>query len=287
MKTSHSERALRVEADEALSRSMLYGTLSLGLHAPTAEIVGRLQSMRVANAILEAARFLESGDAQAREAAGDGAGDDRAAGSTDDFPRLAHRVRELTTTLSSVELDSLQALYGSLFGHTTRGRVCPYEAEFGSDSPFQQTERLANLAGFYEAFGLIPSSLERERVDHIGCELEFLEFLSRKEAYALSPLDADMLRETRKATRLFLRDHLGRFGRAFARMLAREDPEGLYGKLADMLFDFITMECRRVGVPAGPSYLRLRSTQEDALPMQCSVGCGSECEVSDDSIGET
>ncbi len=107
-----------------------------------------------------------------------------------------------------------------LFGHTLRGRVCPYECEYGRRPLLQQAQELADLAGFYRAFGLRPSRLRHERPDHVACELEFLEFLSVKEALALERRDGESGEITRQAVRRLLREHLGRFGRAFARALA-------------------------------------------------------------------
>ena len=56
----------------------------------------------------------------------------------------------------------------------------------------------------------------------ISCECEFLMFLALKEAYALEQDNQEMLAETRKAEKLFLRDHLGRFLPTFVTQLAGE-----------------------------------------------------------------
>ena len=114
-------------------------------------------------------------------------------------------------------LPSLIAAYQRLFGHTARGAVSPYETEYGNESLFQQPQEMGDLAGFYRAFGLRLNVAERERLDHISCECEFMLFLALKEAYALEHADTAMGEETSKAVRLFLRDHLGRFGPTFAK----------------------------------------------------------------------
>jgi len=100
-------------------------------------------------------------------------------------------------------------------------------------------------------------------------------FLALKEAFALEHEDPEMLEDTRKAGRLFLRDHLGRFGLTFARKLAREDQGGFYGTLGDLCFAFLKLECSRVGVAAGPLDLSLRPATDDRVPMAC--GSGAEC----------
>jgi TorA maturation chaperone TorD len=147
--------------------------------------------------------------------------------------------------------------------------VPPYETEYGADSLFLPAQEMGDLTGFYRAFGLAPNPAAHERPDHISCECEFLLVLARKESYALERDDPVMLEETRRATRLFLRDHLGRWGPAFGLKLGREDRDGFYGALGDLCQAFVGQECARVGVPVGPEFLRLRSARAAEAPMAC------------------
>ncbi len=237
-------------ADLALCRSILYEALALGFRPPVDETAARLVSVEGAGALADAVAVLD------------------AAWNTD-LATLAHRLPVSQVPLS---LEALQGSFGHLFGHTVRGAVPSYETEYGEDSLFQPPREMSDLGGFYEAFGLRLRPLEHERIDHISCECEFMLFLARKEAYALVTDDAGMLEETRRATRLFLRDHLGRWAPAFGRRLAREDGRGFYGALGDLLVAFVTHECVRVGVAAGPDLLRLRSTSLGDAPMACGSG---------------
>ena len=169
-----------------------------------------------------------------------------------------------------------QTAHARLFGHS-RGLVCPFETEYGPDGAFRQPQELADIAGYYLAFGLRPSEGADERVDHAACECEFMEFLARKEAFALSawqaasdgPESAEWLDTIQGAARRFLREHLGRFGRAFASLLMKEDPEGFHGALGAVLFRFLGKECQRFGLPAGPPTLELRPPLTDDTPMAC------------------
>lgn len=162
-----------------------------------------------------------------------------------------------------------------LFGHTLRGRVCPYECEYGRRPLLQQAQELADLAGFYRAFGLRPSRRRPERPDHVACELEFLEFLSVKEALALERRDDESREVTRGAVRRLLMEHLGRFGRAFARSLAEAAPERFHGRLGVLLEAFLVVECERLELPLGPAMLELRAEVPDQTPM----ACGSDDEL--------
>lgn len=235
------------QSDLALCRSALWEALALGFRPPTAETVTRLVSPEGAAALADAAAVLD------------------ADGGTD----LAARARGLARPQEVDRQVSLENSFRRLFGHTARGAVPPYETEYGEDSLFLPAQEMGDLAGFYRAFGLGRRPDARERIDHIGCECEFLLVLARKESYALERDDPVMLEETRRATRLFLRDHLGRWGPAFGLKLGREDRDGFYGALGDLCQAFVGQECARVGVPVGPDLLRLRSVREAEAPMAC------------------
>jgi hypothetical protein len=101
-------------------------------------------------------------------------------------------------------------------------------------------------------------------------------FLARKEAHALTVGDRAMHEGTRGAARAFLRDHLGRWAPAFGGRLGREDREGFYGALGRLCAAFAVTECGRVGVPAGPAFLRLRSPAPDPAPMACGPALACE-----------
>ena len=241
--TSHDEDSAR---DQALGRSYIYNWLAVAMQFPTSQSAAELFSQEAEIALPRLAIWISG------ETAG-----------------LANAMQGLVPLLGAQTLDGLRTAHVRLFGHTARGSVCPYETEFGQGGEFQQPRQLGKVSGFYGAFGLTVRTDERERPDHVSCELEFMAFLARKEAYALESGDAEMLGETRKAIRLFLRDHLGRFGRAFAYLLCKEDCQEFFGRIGGVLFEFITLECKRVGVAAGPPLMPLRPIEEADIPMAC------------------
>jgi len=249
---SEIRNSTSTEVDLALCRSALYEALALGFRLPTAETILRLASPDGAAALADAASFLD-------EAWGTG---------------LAPLVHRLPVSPCPSSSETLQTSFRRFFGHTARGPVPPYETEYGEDSVFLPAQEMSDLGAFYQAFGLARHPSAHERIDHIACECEFLLVLTRKEAYALMQSHAAMLEETRRATRLFLRDHLGRWAPAFGRRLAREDRGGFHGALGELLVAFVTQECARLGIPVGPELLRLRSTSFGDAPM----ACGTEAE---------
>ena len=240
------------EIDVTLCRATLYGALALGFRSPSEETITRLVSEDGAAALSDAAAVLDPN----RDLGLDSAAQALAAG-------------------EKVSVAELSASYLRLFGHTARGPVAPYETEYGAEALFQQPQEMGDLAGFYLAFGLTLNPAEHERPDHVSCECEFLSFLALKEAYALESGDVPMLEEVRKAARLFLRDHLGRFVHAFARKLITEGQGGFYHALGELCLRFVTAECARLGVALGPQNLSLRPANDDRVPMAC--GNGTEC----------
>ena len=249
--------------ESLLYRSALYGALSLAFHPPTADSFKVLTSNATQTSILRAASFLDAEQAEHPWNEPESLLESRAV-------NLIQRTEKWVSTFYPLDLDSLLTSHGRLFGHTVRGTVTPYETEYGQEGLFQQPQQLANLNGFYRAFGLRVRQDERERPDHIACQLEFMEFLSRKQTYALEHGDDSMFQASSRAGLLFLKEHLGRFGRAFGYGVKKQDPEGFLGMAGDFLFDFLTLECVRLQIEAGPSRLPLRSPAEDNVPMACA-----------------
>jgi DMSO reductase family type II enzyme chaperone len=241
--------AQAADIDIALCRATLYSALALGFRPPEKETKARLTTQEAVAALAEAAALLDAG--------GDAG--------------LGAAVKTLVAADAS-PLDDLVESYRRLFGHSARGAVPPYETEYGAEALFQQPQEMGDLMGFYNAFGLALNGRQHERADHVSCECEFLCFLALKEAYALEHGDDSMLEETRKAERLFLRDHLARFLPAFAKKLVREDAGGLYGFLGGVGYGFIVLECARFSVRLGPENLTLRPADDERVPMACGSG---------------
>jgi TorA maturation chaperone TorD len=249
--------AARLDAaiDESLARSVLYHAVTEGLRPPAAgDSDSGFDPARQA-AIREAAALLDAS----------GPSGEALLPAVETFCNQAASPSERL------------AAHGRLFGHS-RGLVCPFETEYGGESvAFRQPQELADIAGTYLAFGLKPLEGGDERVDHAACECEFMSFLTRKEAFELGSLqeseDPEEAREwlatVQGAARDFVREHLGRFGRAFATLLMKEDPDGFHGALGAVLFRFLTQECQRFGLPPGPPSLELRPPLPDDTPMAC------------------
>jgi TorA maturation chaperone TorD len=238
--------------DDALARAVVYRALSIGFQTPTAGRLRQVGAHDRFSAVTAALRHL-----------------DRPGRGT----RLAPAAARLAA-LRVPDVDPLSTTFWRLFGHTTRGLICACETEYGPDNGFHQPQQLADISGYYLAFGLRPAAAADARADHIACECEFMDFLSRKEAIWLGQPPPAAVEETldvtRAAARSFLRDHLGRFGRAFAARIA-DDDDGYFGALGHVLLAFVDVECARVGVEAGPIDLIVRPESIDDAPMACGT----------------
>jgi TorA maturation chaperone TorD len=92
---------------------------------------------------------------------------------------------------------------------------------------YRQSQEMADISGFYRAFGFQVGGEQRERPDHLASELEFLYVLSLKEAYAAQQGIDEHVEVCVEARHAFLRDHLGRWIGLFAQSVGRGlDPDG-------------------------------------------------------------
>lgn len=243
--------------DEALVRAVIYWTLSVCFQMPTETRLREIGAYDGFPMLVAALDCLDQSGGRAR------------------FGPTVARLRALCVP----EVEALAGDFIRLFGHTARGLVCGCEAEYGPDTGFHQPQQLADISGYYLAFGLRPADAADVRLDQIACECEFMDFLNRKQAcLAAGSADNgdDTLLVTQEAERTFLREHLGRFGRAFAARVASEDAAGFYGVVAAVLRGFIESECTRVGVEAGPLDLMVRPEPADDTPMLCGSAPANE-----------
>ncbi len=182
-----------------------------------------------------------------------------------DTPWLAKILHDLDVLLQcedlpgfeATPLEALQAQHRNIFGLT--GSLL-YETELGLPHEFRQSQELADIAGFYQAFGFRTGAAVRERPDHLAAELEFMYVLALKEAYAVENSLPEQAETCRDAQRKFLQDHLARWIGPFCRSLERSTDERLgeggsrspYLELSRLAHAFITAEASRLGAAISP-----------------------------------
>lgn len=169
----------------------------------------------------------------------------------------------------------LEDEYAALFGHAVRGTCPPYELEYGPGEIVQRAPDLADIAGFYNAFGL-EMAADSDRPDHITAECEFMSLLCLKEAAANEAGRTECAEQCRSAQRSFLKDHLSCWLPALTQRMTERAEPGFYLNLARFSRAFIEFECHRFDLPLGPVWLELRPVDPDR---DAQIECGPEDRV--------
>ncbi len=209
------------------ARGQMYGLLSMLVAYPDRELVDRVAAL--APRSLAAARYLR-------------------------FPEP--ELSELLPRITPEGIEALEQSYQASFTLSYSPDVPAYEVGYISSDVFRQTEEMADIAGFYRAFGADVSEARRERVDHIAVELSFMQLLCLKEAYAAEHREAGNLRLCRRAQRAFLRDHLLCWGPALAERLSIVGGASVHGSVGRVLVEWLRREATSLGVEPRRTYDR-------------------------------
>lgn len=112
---------------------------------------------------------------------------------------------------------------------------------------------LADIGGFYLAFGFGPPPEAASPPDHIGTELEFVSLLYLKLASAIERRNHEQVNLTQSAIASFITDHLGRWTDALSLSLRDCGASGCYrtlGELTSRVVSDIASRCSARPVPA-------------------------------------
>jgi TorA maturation chaperone TorD len=181
----------------------------------------------------------------------------------------------LAGALERAGATGLVAAHHRLFGGGVT--VAPYESSYELD-PFRQARVMADVAGFYRAFGAEAHGPAAERPDHAGTELEFLGLLAERRVAALDEGDPETAERVREIEDAFLTEHAGRWLPGFFRVLVQADPDGAYGALGLVGEQVVASElvARGLEPTASPSSRPPRTAvEEDEL----------SCAAGDDPVG--
>ena len=173
--------------------------------------------------------------------------------------------------------------YTQVFGLVVSKECPPYEVQYCPQTfSVFRSQHLADIAGFYHAFGVAPGRDAPEREDHLACELEFLAWLVAKERHALAGEGddwAERVATCRDAQRSFVTEHVAWWVPAFARALReRADsltpPAAFQAAFSDALAAFIPVERAALDVP--PPQILAEPRPDDEQAGEGCAGCGSE-----------
>ena len=226
-----------------VARAALARALALVFAPPRGPVLNFLKDS-LASKVAEAATYLEEGPAlqagaeAAAQALGDGGG--------------------------------LEGEYHRLFG--TGLAVTPYETEYGPVREARKGPVLADISGFYEAFGFRPAPGAAELPDHIGMEFEFFGLLLVKEADARARAAAEEAAVAADAARTFFADHLAPWVPAFGQGLREAARHPFYVAVAQLLHVFLEGEASRLGCSLGEAEEQAPAVMEEGLACPMAPG---------------
>ncbi|WP_049927101.1 TorD/DmsD family molecular chaperone [Halopiger goleimassiliensis] len=206
-------------------RARLYKLASLSFDRPDDELEAALLSGEFAEQVLESAAALEAEALRTH-----------AESVVETAPKDADGVADLYSD------------WASLFGFEKGGEIQLYQIEYGPGTLVTSTDTLADIAGFYRAFDLEPRDGNRERVDHLCLELEFLSHLALQTAYLDLDGDETGVEVVTNAQADFLEDHLGRWTPRFRDTVHEDSDVAFFEALADLVDALIAADADQFGI---------------------------------------
>lgn len=136
-------------------------------------------------------------------------------------PELAH-VEPLISYLG-LNSEARAEVYQQVFGLVTQRDCPPYETEYCHwADPTYRAQQMADVAGFYRAFGIQPNPNRPERHDHASLEIEYVAFLLQKCCVLTRDDPADeRVSLSFSAIHDFIRDHIAWWVPTFGHCLER------------------------------------------------------------------
>ncbi len=188
----------------------------------------------------------------------------------DDGKELENCFKEVRELFRDTAVETLQGVYQRIVGHTM-SKECPlYETQYGAAHVYQQVHELGDIQGFYKAFGLDSSDIEKERCDHISVEMEFMHFLLYKQAYALEHHGDEKAQICVDAQKKFLKEHLGKWVPLFSVLFGRKAGEGFYCAVSALTKEFLRLEMKFLDV-------KTDIYKESDLNQEAVAGAADEC----------
>ncbi len=177
-------------------------------------------------------------------------------------------VEKLKDTLKDLDEDKLLALkgeYNSLFA--TNLRAPNWETAYELDKVGRRVYELADIQGFYRAFGLEVKDVEP---DSIVAQLEFISFLFLKIDFAKKKGIKEMDDVCSKALVEFMKNHAGRWYKLFTDLVIENTEEEYYKEVAKLLRAFLDAETKPIeGIK---DLLEYRKELLDGSMWECGLG---------------
>jgi len=154
-------------------------------------------------------------------------------------------------------IDDIKSEYLAIFDV---GRaIAPYETEYMREKVSRKAFELADIAGFYSAFGFSVNddNKNKEALDHMAVELEFMALLEWKEQYAKEKGQVENAEIVRDAKIKFLKEHLAKWGFLYCRQIYGLVDAVFYIRLAKILECVLALQCERYHLDTSLSNLEM------------------------------
>ncbi len=156
---------------------------------------------------------------------------------------LRQAARVFAEVVTATTVDELHKHYSELF---VGRRDCRLDESEYDKSIFNRYQRLADVAGFYRAFGFHVSKESGQRADFIGTELEFMQVLLLKRVYAEEHGWTTETQTCVSAENTFIREHLEWWVTLMCENIRKEQTCAFYTSLTNFLDHFVRTETLRI-----------------------------------------
>lgn len=172
-----------------------------------------------------------------------------------------------------INLDDLRSDYIDIFDRA-KSQNSLYETEYGKERVMAKTTELADLSGFYQAFGLNTEADDviHDMADHVSVELEFYSYLLLKQLFLEENNILEGVEVVIEGRKKFLNDHLGRFVKSIAKREGVSNNQ-YFSKIFNWVSDLVYFECNVIEVT--PKIVDWFANQADDGAIDCALaGCG-------------
>ncbi len=205
------------------ARSTIYGTVSVLYSGPESKKFSMLMKEDFRTCVLDACLDLEKHINQKENIL------------------LSQLFQKLTDKVDNLGLEKVKSEFVDIFGHTLSKEITPYALEHLKNSDvFFRTQKLADLNGFYKAFGMEVESIER--ADHISTQTEFISLLLLKELIAKENNLFEEKEICEKALIDFQNEHFLDWVEIFSENMINYVDEEFYMLAGKFLYNFIQEE---------------------------------------------
>ena len=154
---------------------------------------------------------------------------------------LSGTFQNVISMVNELNRETIQNENVSIFGHTLSKETAPYALEhLKSTDVFFRTQKLADLNGFYQAFGMEVECVER--ADHIATQTEFLSYLILKELVAIKKNLEEEIEICQKAFIDFHQEHFFDWAKMFSENLIEKVEGEFYPAAGKFLWGLICKE---------------------------------------------